>query len=155
MSMSLRVTRLMDNGVLLAISRGPFAVSMNWLATNCALFITNSMNSVFLSEDCFLVSSVNIDILDLIVLSKFNISAWFIESMDMTVTVAVTDTVTMTVAVFSVVRSMIIIAVAVTVSILLVVHVMLLGLLAIAVRLVMTVRTVIKTIAVLVKSTID
>ena len=101
-----RLTLLKDNGVFQAVSRGGFAVSKNRLATDCALFITNAMNSFSLSKES--VSSVKINILDLIVLSKFNISAWNIKSMDVTVTMSMTNTVSMTVAVFSVVRNMIV-----------------------------------------------
>ena len=106
--MKIVITRgvwLMVNNVLLTITRGTFAESMRFSASNRALFEAKSF--VYLSsEDCSLVSTVKIDVLDLIVLTKFNISAWNINSSDVAVTVSVTDTVTMAVAVLSVVRSM-------------------------------------------------
>ena len=117
----------MDNSVLLAITRlvrfvkSTFeskakasklieiclTVSMSLSATNRALLVTKAFVN-FTSADDSLVSTVNIDVLDLIVLTKFNISAWNINSSDVAMAVSVADTVRMTMAVLSETRSMLI-----------------------------------------------
>ena len=122
-----RGTLLMDNSVLLAVTRlvrlvkSTFeskakasklieiclAVSMSLPATNRALFVAKAFVNLSSADDS-LVSAVNIDVLDLIVLTKFNISAWNINSSDVAVTVSMADTVRMTVAVLSETRSMLI-----------------------------------------------
>ena len=73
--------------------------------TNRALFKTKSFVDLS-TEDSPLVSTMKIDVLDLVVLTEFDISAWNINSSDVAVTVFVTNTVSMTVAVLCVVRSM-------------------------------------------------
>lgn len=104
----LAVTRgtLMGNGVLLAIERANFALGGREAmasTTNRALLKAKSFVNLA-AEDGPLVSTVKVDVLDLVVLTKFNISAWNIKSSNMAVTVSVADTVSVTVAVLSEVR---------------------------------------------------
>jgi hypothetical protein len=93
--------------VLLAIERANFAMGRREAmasTANRALLKAKSFVNLA-AEDGPLVSTVKIDVLDLVVLTEFNISAWNIKSSDVAVTVFVANTVSVTVAVLSEVRS--------------------------------------------------
>ena len=101
-----RGTLLMNDGVLLAIERGNFALgrgeAMRASTTDRALLIAKSFVDLA-AEDSPLVSTVKIDVLDLVVLTEFNISAWNISSSNGAVTVSVTNTVAVVVMAVAVV----------------------------------------------------
>jgi len=112
-----RGTLLMNDGVLLAIERGNFALgrgeAMRASTTDRALLIAKSFVDLA-AEDSPLVSTVKIDVLDLVVLTEFNVSAWNISSSNG----AVSMTVAVTVAVVVMAVAVVMVAVvAVTVAV--------------------------------------